>query len=331
MRRWLIRLAAGPALVLLTLCVTAPGGYVDGRPTEGPPWAHDPFLAREGAYYYLFSTGQGILVQRSRDLHTWEPLAPVFARRPPWLQGFSGFNGEIWAPEVTWQDGLWRLYYCASSFGTNHSRIGYATARTLDPASPDFGWEDHGEVIGSEPGRDNWNAIDPSLAVDDGGRWFLTFGSFWSGIKQVQLDPATGKPLSTSPAPRSLASRPGVPNDPIEAPFLFHHGGYWYLWVSMDYCCQGIRSDYKIAVGRSREATGPFVDEQGRDMRDGGGTVVLQGYGDVHGPGGESVIQDGDRDLLVHHMYDGTQAGEAVMQARPIQWVDDWPRPGAPL
>jgi arabinan endo-1,5-alpha-L-arabinosidase len=311
--------------------VTAAAGPSGGL-TEGPPWAHDPFLVREGAYYYLFSTGQGILVQRSRDLHTWEALQTVFSKRPAWLvQGLSGFIGDIWAPEASWHDGLWRLYYCASSFGTNHSRIGYATNRTLDPASPDFAWVDHGEVVASEPGRDDWNAIDPSLVVDDSGRWFLTFGSFWSGIKQMELDPGTGKPRSSPPALRSLASRPGVPNDPIEAPFISRHGGYWYLWVSIDYCCQGVRSDYKVAVGRSAEATGPFADEQGEDMREGGATIVLQGYGDVHGPGGESVLHDGDRDLLVHHMYDGTLAGEAVMQARPIQWVDGWPRIGTPL
>ncbi|HUJ74055.1 MAG TPA: arabinan endo-1,5-alpha-L-arabinosidase, partial [bacterium] len=101
--------------------------------------------------------------------------------------------------------------------------------------------------------------------------------------------------------------------------------------VSIDYCCQGIRSTYKIAVGRSTDVTGPFSDEQGKDMRDGGGTVVLQGYGDMHGPGGQSVIRDGDRDLLVHHMYDGALAGEAVMQARPIQWVNNWPVIGDPL
>ena len=296
-----------------------------------PVYAHDPVIVREGSYFYLFSTGQGIPVKRSRDLAAWEFLPPVFSTRPAWLlKDLPGATGDFWAPDLSFHDGTWYLYYSASSFGSNRSRIALATNSTLDPSRLDFKWVDRGLVIASDP-PDDWNAIDPALAVDDAGRWHLAFGSFWTGIKQVDLDPSTGKPFVERPALTALAERPGVPNDPVEAPFVSAHGGYWYLWVSFDYCCRGVQSDYKIAVGRSRQVTGPYVDKEGRDMRDGGGTIVLQGYGNVRGPGHCSVLADGERELLVHHAYDGRRGGVAVLQVRPIRWDDDWPGVGEPL
>jgi arabinan endo-1,5-alpha-L-arabinosidase len=318
-------------LLKLSLWIGVLGFMAPQALSATPVYAHDPVIAREGPFYYLFSTGQGIPVKRSRDLVTWEFLHPVFSARPSWLvEELPSATGDFWAPDVSFHGGTWYLYYCASSFGINRSRIAFATNTTLDPSRPDFKWIDHGGVIASDPG-DDWNAIDPALTVDEAGKWHLTFGSFWTGIKQVDLDPGTGKPFAERPALSTLAQRPGVPNDPVEAPFISGHGGFWYLWVSFDYCCRGAQSDYKIAVGRSRQITGPYLDRDGREMREGGGTVVLQGYGDVHGPGHCSVLRDGEKDFLVHHAYDGRRGGVAVLQVRPLAWEDDWPVAGDPL
>jgi arabinan endo-1,5-alpha-L-arabinosidase len=271
-------------------------------------------------------------MQRSRDLHVWEFLPPVFSARFKWIvDEVPGAESDLWAPDISFHDGVWYLYYAASSFGTNASVIGLATNVALDPARPDFKWVDRGEVIRSTPGRDDWNAIDPSLVVDASGKWFLVFGSFWSGIKLVELDSRTGKPAEGSPVLTSLAARPEVKNHPIEAAFISEHGSFWYLWVSYDYCCRALQSDYKIAVGRSASVNGPYVDRDGRPMMQGGGTIVLKTYDDVHGPGGCTVLHDGDRDLLVHHMYDGKRYGASVLQVRPIRWEDGWPVIGDPL
>jgi arabinan endo-1,5-alpha-L-arabinosidase len=123
-----------------------------------------------------------------------------------------------------------------------------------------------------------------------------------------------------------------VPNDPIEASFIFHRNSYYYLFVSFDYCCKGVFSNYKIAVGRSSSIIGPYKDRNGKLMIDGGGTIVLESYDDVYGPGHNAVLHDGPRDWLVHHMYDGTRRGMAVLQVRPITWAaDGWPQAGPPL
>jgi arabinan endo-1,5-alpha-L-arabinosidase len=296
-------------------------------------FVHDPVMIKAGEDYYLFATGQGISIQRSRDLLEWDYVGTVFQPAPDWaFQEVPKFDGNIWAPDISYFNGTYHLYYSISSFGSNRSCIGLAVNTTLDPQSPDYQWIDQGKVIESFLGKDNWNAIDPNLAVDAEGRYYLAFGSFWDGIKMVAIDPQTGKPAQNPPEIISLARRPSVQYHPIEAPFIIHKSGSYYLFVSFDFCCKGIQSTYKIAVGRAQQITGPYVDQQGKAMLDGGGTILLEGYGDVHGPGHNAVLQEGDKEWLVHHMYDGKRGGMPILQIRPIIWTDDgWPRAGEPL
>ena len=258
----------------------------------------------------------------------------MFRTPPDWTyQDVHRFDGTAWAPDISFVQGRYFLYYAASSFGSNESCIGLATNTTLNRKQTGYRWKDEGKVIGSLPGKDDWNAIDPNLAWDDEGHYYLVFGSFWDGIKMAAIDPGTGKLLHDPPELISVAPRaPTVANGPIEAPFIFRHPGLFYLFVSFDYCSRGIRSDYKIAVGRSAQLTGPYADREGRPMMDGGGTIVLQSYDDVHGPGHNAVLADGNHEWLVHHMYDGTRGGMAVLQVRPLSWTSDgWPVAGEPL
>jgi arabinan endo-1,5-alpha-L-arabinosidase len=148
----------------------------------------------------------------------------------------------------------------------------------------------------------------------------------------VEINPRTGKSLNNPPEFFSLASRPSVQNDPIEAPFIISRAGYYYLFVSFDYCCRRTQSDYKIAVGRSRRIMGPYIDQQGEEMTRGGGTVILETAGTDHGPGHNAVLQEGDTWWLLHHVYDANRGGTAVLRVRPIVWTaDGWPRAGEPL
>ena len=244
-----------------------------------------------------------------------------------------GFAGNMWAPSISRQGDTYYLYYSVSTFGSNASCIGLATSATLDPSLRfhQVGGQGNGCFIEARDGMTGTRSM-PGLAADASGGWHLTFGSFWTGIKQIALDPRSGKPLRDPPDIVSIARRPSTPDDAIEAPFVFARDGLYYLFVSFDHCCRGAQSDYKIAVGRSREVDGPYADRDGVPMLDGGGTIILQGSGDLHGPGHCSVLRDTGRDLLVHHAYDGRRGGVAVLQIRPISWTDDgWPRVGEPL
>jgi arabinan endo-1,5-alpha-L-arabinosidase len=304
-------------------------GLVTG--VEGAPlYVHDPAVAKQDTYYYVFGTAQGISIRRTRDFRVWEYVGSVFGRAPEWAYTeVPGFNGHLWAPDISFAGGRYLLYYSVSTFGSNRSRIGVAVNATLDPKDPGYGWVDLGMVVSSMPGRDNFNAIDPNLFVDTDGRWYLSFGSLWGGIQQVELNPQTGKPARDPPRFAPMATRPRVQYDPIEAPFLIHRQGHYYLFVSFDLCCRGVRSTYRIALGRADNVAGPYVDRAGVPMLEGGGTILVEGSGDDHEPGHNAVLEDGGRDLLLYHTYDATRGGQAVLRVRPLLWsADGWSTAG---
>jgi arabinan endo-1,5-alpha-L-arabinosidase len=318
------RCLALPSIVL-ALCALGMGEAL--AQTVGVSRVHDPCLIRQGDTYYLFHTGRGVPMKTSRDLLSWDDAGRVFADgMPDWAKAEIPGARTLWAPDISFFEGEYHLYYSVSTFGSQRSCIGLATNRTLDPASPDYKWVDRGKVIDSRPVRDDFNAIDPNVVIDDKGTPWMSLGSFWGGIKLVKLDPRTGKPPEDAKV-RPLARRP--PPDAIEAPFIVRKGDFYYLFVSFDYCCKGARSDYHIVVGRSKDVTGPYVDRDGAPMLEGGGTVVLEGQGSLRGPGHNAVLLRPEGDLLVHHFYDADAAGLVKMQVRSLAWDDDgWPVAG---
>ncbi len=310
------------------------GGKLGAQPIDIR--VHDPVLIRQDSFYYLFHTGRGISQWRSKDLRQWERLEPVFAEAPAWTEqvvpGFRQRN-HIWAPDVLFYRGRYYLFYSISAFAKNTSAIGVATNLTLNPADPAYRWEDHGPVVRSVPGRDMWNAIDPNVVFDEKGQPWLVFGSFWLGIKLVRLDTSLTRLAepqewyTVAARPRTMTLDERDPGDgAIEAPFLFRKGDFFYLFVSWDYCCRGVRSNYKIVVGRARDIRGPYLDREGRDMRQGGGTLVLEGNERWPGVGHCAVYTFEGRDFLVFHGYDRLDEGRPKLWILPLLWDSEgWP------
>lgn len=282
---------------------------------------HDPVLIEAESVYFLFSTGTGVPIHVSSDLVNWESNGQVFADKPEWITTTDS-NGpnNLWAPDISFWGGLYHLYYAASSFGVNTSCIGHATAPTL--VSPV--WTDHGAVICSTS-TDDWNAIDPNAIVDQDGQRWLSFGSFWSGLKMIKLD-ADGAREGTDFY--SLATRE---NTAVEAPFIVHHGGYYYLFESVDFCCQGVASTYKTMVGRSEFIQGPYVDRDGVPLLSGGGTLINQGDQRWKGPGHNAIVHTTRGDYNVYHSYDAQAGGTATLRIAELQWTaDGWPVSAGP-
>ena len=292
---------------------------------------HDPStIVKSGGQYWVFGTGTGVTVYSSLDKKHWTPAPPVFAAAPAWIASAVPANtGHFyWAPEIHRLHGLYFLYYAVSTFGSNTSAIGLATSPSL--VNPH--WTDRGPVIQSSS-RSNYNTIDPSILSGPDGRLWLAFGSYWSGIKMVQLDPATGKPLASNPNVYALAAHPQDPVNSIEAPYLYSHGGYYYLFVNWDRCCQGEKSTYNIRVGRSRSVTGPYLDEAGRAMTAGGGKLFLSaasagstGHKQV-GSGQSGIFTDGGQDYFsCHYEWAQDHHGAPLLNVRKLSWAGNgWP------
>lgn len=285
---------------------------------------HDPSsIVRCGDEYWLFATGRGVASWRSPDLERWERGPRVFAAAPEWVpEAVPGNRGHFWAPSVTHRGGKYLLYYSISTFGKNTSAIALATAETLDPDDPAFGWTDRGVVVRSSPG-DDYNAIDPAVLEAPDGRFWMTFGSFWGGMQLIELDPDTGLRKDPAAAPVTLAAKP---DNQIEAPLLAHHDGFYYLFVNHGICCRGVRSTYEIRVGRSRDVAGPYVDRDGTDLKAGGGTLLSETDGPFIGPGHVGLFEEDGRTWFGCHFYDRTRRGRPTLSLQTLTWnADGWP------
>ncbi len=298
------------------------------------PMVHDPVVALQDGKYYMMSTGHGLQLATSDDMKTWTVWrhTPVIAHIPAWTHdSVPGFRSHVWAPDIIRYKGRWWLSYSCSTFGKNTSAIGLLSADSLMIPAGSCGavadWRDEGPLVCSRGGRDNWNAIDPNFVIGEDGRPWLTFGSFWDGIQLVPLDSTMH--IAGRDSIRTIARRRvGGRENPVEAPFIFRHGEYFYLFVSWDYCCRGMESTYKVAVGRSRTVAGPYLDRDGRDMAEGGGTVVIEGDKRVFEAAGHSAAyRFGGRDIFICHGYSIADGGASVLVQRDIEWSEDgWPQ-----
>ncbi len=285
---------------------------------------HDPSaIVKSGDRYYCFSTGTGIVSSSSADLEMWTAGPPVFPTGFPPEEvraNVPNFRGHIWAPDLIQLGDRYALYYCASAFGKQTSSIGLVTSSTLDPNDPDYAWRHEGVVLRSAPGEP-YNAIDPFI-YREGGQLWMVFGSYWEGIFLVELDAATGLRLANSAAPVRLAD-----SESIEAAAVLKHGEYYYLFVNFGQCCQGVKSTYRIAVGRSKSLAGPYVDRAGVDLRDGGGDVVLDTRGKRIGPGHVAPVVGRETELFGYHYYDATDFGRPKLGIARWRWsADGWPK-----
>lgn len=297
---------------------------------------HDPVMAWADGTYYLLSTGHGLQWATSTDRRTWTVQPTPFIKSlPQWTRdSVPGFRGHVWAPDIIRKDGLWWLAYSCSTFGKNTSAIGLMVSPSLDGP-----WRDAGPIVCSRERRDQWNAIDPAFIVDTDGTPWLAWGSFWDGIQLARLDHT----MHLASRPQTVARRVALADtlkaeqnptsryagrNAIEAPFILRHGDYYYLFVSWDYCCRGAKSNYRVAVGRSKTVEGPYLDREGRDMARGGGSLFLEGDKQQWEAAGHCAAYtfDDDEDIFICHGYSATQNGTALLIERTLGWTaDGWP------
>lgn len=297
---------------------------------------HDPVIIKEGNVYHVFGSGgwnkkPQMSWRTSTDLVRWIDNGDPFPEVPKWaFDAIPGAN-SMWAPDISYFNGRYYLYYSVSTGGSMRSVTGFATTPTLDKTSANYKWTDHGLVVETFA-NGTYNCIDANHVIDLQGNHWLAFGSYWSGIKLIPLDPATGKRPQGDNSIHTIAYRPAPEggDNPIEGAFIFTRNGYHYLFASYDYCCKGLASNYYVAVGRSKNVLGPYVGRDGKSMLEGYGTSVIaeRPWASTRwrGPGHCGLMHDGDRDLIVYHAYDAQKEAEPTLRISELVWdADGWP------
>lgn len=316
--RALTAVTAPAVLALLPDAAQAAESYPDPLPLTGEQIIHDPTVAHlKSGGHVAYPTGGVIGARRSKDLHQWDDAGNAFAAPPSWWDECNS-TGDPWAPDISYRDGRYWLYHAVSSWGTHHSAIGVATSPSGLPGT----WTDQGKAFASRT-TDSWNAVDPAIIRADGRPW-MAFGSYWTGIRMVPLDPETGKAIPEATVAH-LATRPDAPYA-VEGPYVVRHGPYYYLFASYDACCAGVDSTYKIRVGRSTKVTGPYADSTGKPLLEGGGDLLLAGHGRYIGTGGESVFRTHGQDWLAYHYDDGQDNATPKLGLNRLGWTrNGWP------
>ncbi len=285
---------------------------------------HDPSaIVKCDDTYWIYGTGRGPHAMYSKDLVHWTagetPL--TLGTFPSWVTSYvPDFGGHFWAPDCFYMNGKYYLYYSCSSWGVTVSCIGLMTSKSLNPGSPDYAWTDEGVVVVSTA-TSNYNCIDPAIMRDGEGKIWLTFGSHWDGIRMTELDSVSGKPKSTQQ--HSVA---GKGDYKTEAAYTLHHGDYYYLFFNRGQCCEGTSSTYYIQVGRSSSPNGPFLDKNGTNCYQGGGTTVMSTSGRFIGPGCLGYYVENNTEFVTYHYYDGEDRGTAKLGIGTFRWTaDGWP------
>ncbi|MCM1025769.1 MAG: arabinan endo-1,5-alpha-L-arabinosidase [Roseburia sp.] len=295
---------------------------------------HDPAIYRDPVSndYLLYCTGGRAF--RSSDLIRWTSLGRVVEDPPACAREWTR-SKAIWAPDIIKVDNEYRLYCSNSSFGVRQSCIFLAVSdRAEGPFQP------KGIVLRSSD-RLYVNAIDANIAEDvRTGKQYMAYGSFWGGCHIIELDRKTGY-AKNGPDDMGfcLARRPDWADTAIEGPYIIYHPDmdYYYLFVSY----ASLKSDYNIRVGRSRDITGPYLDHNGRDLRDLSDEDATLGYmlacgykfdddpNGYMGPGHNSVLRDKDGEwYLVSHIrpHNLRQEEPSFLQIRKMLWTEDgWP------
>lgn len=326
--------------------------------------------------------------RRSKDLVNWEFMGPTMHGVPTWMKAklneirkamglgtsTTDFRNQnqfgYWAPCVRRiSKDLYRMYYVVTlpgtinGAGTWSERCFIGLMETKNPADIDS-WVDKGFVVTNYSDLElnykvsatdyahcyfKYNAIDPSLIINEKGEHWLVYGSWHSGFAAMQLDPSTGKPLHALGNPwgkeneasygkfiytRQLGNRWQA----SEAPEVVYHDGYYYLFIAYD----ELSVAYNTRVVRSKNIDGPYYDITGKDVTNHGGDaypILTHPYkfGNHHGWVGIShcaVFNDGKGNWYYASQqrfpenYKGNANSNALMLGgvRSIIWTSDgWP------
>jgi arabinan endo-1,5-alpha-L-arabinosidase len=319
--RSLFQVLLVPGILICAVVKAQPAG----NPLKGDLRVHDPVMIKQDGRYYIFHTGRGISIKTSEDRVEWKNAGRVFpaGQLPVWhREDIPGQDGNLWAPDIHYRDGLYHLYYSVSAWMNFNSSIGYATNITLDPDDPQYRWVDHGKVISYKNGGEGVNVIDPMVFTDDDGRVWLFYGSYQAGLRMTELDPETGHLISDPPQLTVISPALG------EGVFIIEDTAYHYIFASRGICCRGLESNYQIVMGRAEDVHGPYLNREGESWLDNRYTLFLEGDYEEPGRGHNGFFYENDTTFIVYHAYTRSAGGAPILNIKPLYMdTEGWPAP----
>ena len=301
------------AAFLVLCCSLAAQGTLYVNPVISNSTPDPSVINASDGKFYLFATEniRNVPVFRSDNLVDWVLVSTAFNEqtRPDFEP-----DGHVWAPDINFIGGRYVLYYSMSVWGGEWTcGIGVAVSDNPDGPFTDCGMMFRSNGIGIQ------NCIDP-FYICDNGRHYLFWGSF-HGIYGAQLSP-DGLSLREGETPRMVAGTA------YEGTYIHKRGGFYYLFASVGTCCEGLKSTYKMVVGRSRNLFGPYVDSKGKPMLENNHEVVLHKSNRFVGTGhnSEIVTDDKGHDWVLYHGFDvqKPQSGRVLLLSR-VRWRGGWP------
>lgn len=276
----------------------------------------DPTVLEDEGVFYLYATEdtRNVPIMVSSNLVNWKQSGTVFTEssRPNFVNG-----GGVWAPDINKIGNNYVLFYCMSVWaGIWDCGIGIAVAD--NPLGP---WYNRGKLFNSrEIGVSN--SIDP-FYIEDNGKKYLFWGSYGGGIWAIEL---SDQGLSL----KDGASKVQVAGPTYEGSYIHKKDGYYYLFASINNCCEGFNSIYTTVVGRSKSLLGPYLDKKGNSMMSYNHEVVVEGDGvNFFGTGHNSEIitdKNGD-DWILYHAYSKMTGNKArALMLDKVTWENGWPK-----
>lgn len=288
----------------------------------------DPSIVYEDGVYWRFSTAGNIAIATAPELEgPWEykgslldngtsiiisPTQDIWVSRSPlimrWTLDTSLTYISAQAPAITKIGDTFYCHYAVSWIGLQNSSIGVATSQSLDPGT----WQDHGSI--DLPLDTDYNLIDPYVFHEDPeGPIYFTFGSYWSGVHQIEMTYSEELLRWSGSAKEitNIVSNNTVNHAVVEGATMYKYEDFYYIFFSVGRCCNTERTGlapigdvYHVAVCRSDSVTGPFYDQDDKDcLVENGGTTILASHGDIYAPGGQDVLThpENGRTVMVYH------------------------------
>lgn len=298
------------------------------NPVFKPILADPTVIKANDGWFYAYGTmddwgdGKGahlVPVVRSKNLVNWTYVKDAFLTKPAWKE-----KGGIWAPDIVQVNGKYYLYYAYSTWGDPNPGIGLAIA---DSAAGPF--TDTGKLFLSKE-VDVPNSIDP-FYLEVEGKKYLFWGSYSDAPTQGTFGVELAEDGKSVP---DLTKKFKVAAGDFEAVMIRKKGEFYYFFGSKGSCCDGAKSTYNVRIGRSKDIRGPYLDKDGKDLKErGAGSVLIHGNNEYVGTGHNArlITDDAGTDWMLYHAIDkskpnvSTGANRRVLMLDKVIWTNGWP------